>query len=384
MDIQDKYITVLGSTGSIGTQALDVCEFHGIGVEALSAGTNAALLERQARRFNVRYCAMSDEAAARDLKVRLADTGIAVFTGSEGITEMIGKLKGDTVLNSIIGGAGLLPTLKAAECGKNIALANKETLVAAGELVKKKVKENGVTLLPIDSEHSAIFQCLPNGSRSEVSRLILTASGGPFFGKKRADLEKVTVEQALDHPTWKMGKKITVDSSTLMNKCFEMIEAAYLFDVPESMIDVIVHRESVVHSMVEYTDGAIIAQMSLPDMRLCIRYALSYPSRVRGNCAHTDLAKIGKLTFFEPDRETFSALDLAGYALGRGGVIPAVLNGANEQAVELFLDKKISFTDITDLVSETVHNYSNIQDPTLDQITEAGEKAKREVSKAAR
>ena len=382
-NINDKYVTVLGSTGSIGTQALDVCAFHGIKVEALSANSNVKLIEEQARRFRVRYCAMSDVGAAADLKTRLADTGITVFAGSGGIVEMINALEGDTLLNSIIGGAGLLPTLAGIDHKMNVALANKETLVAAGGLVKKKVKENGVSLLPIDSEHSAILQCLQNGSRSEVSRLILTASGGPFFGKKREELLSVSPEQALAHPTWKMGKKITIDSATLMNKCFEMIEAAYLFDMPGDKIDVVIHRESVVHSMVEYIDGAIIAQMSLPDMRLCIRYALSYPQRVTGG-AHTDLAKVGRLTFFEPDRETFKALGLAGYALDKGGVIPAVLNGANEKAVELFLDKRISFTDITDLVGDIVHNYSNIQDPSLDDILSSGEKAKRMAEEAAR
>ena len=382
-NIQDKKISILGSTGSIGTQSLDVCDFHGISVEALSAQSNIRLLEEQARKFRVSYAAAADEEKARELKNNLADTDIKVFAGSRGILEMIDELKGDTVINSIIGGAGLLPTLEAIKCGKNVALANKETLVTAGETVMRSAKEKGVSLLPIDSEHCAIFQCLMNGRREEVAKLILTASGGPFFGRTRDELKNVTVEQALDHPTWKMGRKITVDSATLMNKCFEMIEAAYLFDMPESMIDVVIHRESVVHSMVEYIDGAIISQMSLPDMRMCIRYAVSYPFRVRGNCGRTDMASVGKLTFAKPDPDTFGALKLAPYALSKGGVIPAALNGANEMAVELFLNKKISFTDITDLVSEVVHNYSNIENPTLDDILEAGEKAKKAVYDAA-
>lgn len=378
--LNDKYLSVLGSTGSIGTQALDVCAFHGIRVEALSAQSNSRLIEEQARRFGVKYCALSDESAASDLKARLSDTGTRVFSGAGGILEMISLLEGDTVINSIIGGAGLLPTLEAIKHKKNIALANKETLVTAGELVMRSAKEAGISLLPIDSEHCAIFQCLMNGRREEVSRLILTASGGPFFGRTREQLSGVTVEQALDHPTWKMGKKITIDSATLMNKCFEMIEAAYLFDMPFDMIDVVVHRESIVHSMVEYIDGAIIAQMSLPDMRMCIRYAVSYPFRVGGNCRKTDLASVGKLTFAEPDDKTFGALKLAKYSIGRGGVIPAVLNGANEEAVKLFLERKISFTDITDLVSEVVHGYNNIVDPGLSDILKAGEDAKSAVS----
>ena len=373
--INDKYISILGSTGSIGTQALDVCAFHHIGVEALAAHGSVSLIEEQARRFGVRFCALEDERGARDLKERLSDTGIKVFAGREGILEMIGYLNGDTVINSIIGGDGLLPTLEVIKNKKNLALANKETLVTAGEIVMKAARNAGISLLPIDSEHCAIFQCLMNGRREEVSRLILTASGGPFFGRTRNQLASVTVEEALNHPTWKMGKKITIDSATLMNKCFEMIEAAYLFDMPCDKVDVVVHRESIVHSMVEYIDGAIIAQMSLPDMRMCIRYAVSYPFRVEGNCKKTDMAKIGKLTFAEPDPETFTALKLAKYSLDRGGVIPAVMNGANDVCVRLFLEKKISFTDITDLVSEIVHNYDNIKDPTLDDILEAGRKA---------
>ena len=283
----------------------------------------------------------------------------------------------DTVINSIIGGAGLLPTLAALDAGKNVALANKETLVTAGELVMKKVKEKGVSFLPIDSEHCAIFQCLMSGRRNEVSKIILTASGGPFYGRSAKELEDVTVEQALNHPTWKMGRKITIDSATLMNKCFEMIEAAYLFDMSPEMIDVVIHRESVVHSLVEYTDGALIAQMSLPDMRMCIQYAVSYPFRVEGRLKKTDLASVGGLTFFRPDFETFGALKLAEYSMKRGGVIPAVLNGANEEAVALFLDKKIGFADITCLVEHTVKNYKNVSEPCLEDILEAGKDARR-------
>ena len=375
--IEDKRLVILGSTGSIGTQALDVCDYHGIAVDGLSVPSNIDLLEEQVRKFKVKRCAVADPERAKELKLRIADTDAKVYATSEGILEMIGESDCDTVINSIIGGAGLLPTLTALDAGKNVALANKETLVTAGELVMKKVKEKGVSFLPIDSEHCAIFQCLMSGRREEVSRIILTASGGPFYGRSAKELETVSVEQALDHPTWKMGKKITIDSATLMNKCFEMIEAAYLFDMAPEMIDVVIHRESVVHSLVEYKDGALIAQMSLPDMRMCIQYAVSYPFRVEGRLKKTDLTSVGKLTFFRPDFETFGALKLAEYSMKRGGVIPAVLNGANEEAVALFLDKRIGFADITRLVEHTVRNYKDVPQPCLEDILRAGEDARR-------
>lgn len=382
--ISDKKLIVLGSTGSIGTQALDVCDYHNVEVEALSVDGNIALLEEQIRRFKVKYCAVVNKEKAKQLRLSVADTDVKVFEGSEGILEMLEHTNGDTVINSIIGGAGLLPTVKALDLGRNVALANKETLVTAGELVMNKVREKGVSFLPIDSEHCAIFQCLMNGRREEVSKIILTASGGPFYGMTADQLKGVTVEQALAHPTWKMGKKITIDSATLMNKCFEMIEAYHLFGVSADMIDVVIHRESVVHSLVEYVDGALIAQMSLPDMRMCIQYAVSYPFRVEGRLKKTDLASVGKLTFAKPDKETFKALKLADHAMREGGVIPAVLNGANEEAVELFLDRKIGFADISDLVWETVFNYRNITNPTLDDILTAGQKARQTVRELAR
>ncbi len=382
-NIKEKKLVILGSSGSIGTQALDVCDYHGVQVEALSVDSNVKLLEEQARKFNVKYCAAANKESAAVLRKSLKDTSIKVFEGPEGILEMISCCNADTAINSIIGGAGLLPTLAAVDNGMNVALANKETLVTAGELVMKRVREKGVSFLPIDSEHCAIFQCLMNGKREEVSKIILTASGGPFFGKKPEELKNITVEQALDHPTWKMGRKITIDSATLMNKCFEMMEAAYLFDIPENMIDVVVHRESVVHSLVEYVDGALIAQMSLPDMRMCIQYAVSYPFRVEGRLKKTSLADIGRLTFYKPDTDTFKALTLAPYALSKGGVIPAVLNGANEEAVALFLDRKIGFYDITELVEKTVKEYQNIVNPTLEDILQAGENARRIVREAA-
>ncbi len=379
MLISEKYITILGSTGSIGTQSLDVCREQGIRVEALSAQSNVDLLEAQVREFSPRFAALADPAAAAELRLRLADTDTRVFAGKEGILEMITRLQGDTVVNAIIGGAGLLPTLAIIAEGKNLALANKESLVTAGEVVLTRARERGVPVLPIDSEHSALFQCLMNGCRDEVSRLILTASGGPFFGKKRADLAAVTREQALAHPTWKMGAKITIDSATLANKAFEMIEAAFLFDIPMDKIEVLVHRESVIHSLVEYIDGAQIAQISDPDMRMCIRYALSYPARAKTSTKPTNLWERGKLTFFPPDEETFKPLSLARFAMNGGGLLPAVFHGANDAAVELFLENKIKFLDIADLTETVLHKYKNIAMPSLDALLAADADAAEQV-----
>lgn len=384
MHISEKYITILGSTGSIGTQSLDVCREQGIRVEALSAHSNVALIEAQVREFMPKYAALADPIAAADLKLRLADTPVRVFAGNEGILEMISLLEGDTVVNAIIGGPGLLPTLAIIDAGKNLALANKESLVTAGEVVLSRAREKGVTVLPIDSEHSALFQCLMNGRKEEVSRLILTASGGPFFGKKREDLLNVTREQALAHPTWKMGAKITIDSATLANKAFEMIEAAFLFDIPMDKIEVLVHRESVIHSLVEYIDGAQIAQISDPDMRMCIRYALSYPARAKTSTKPTNLWERGRLTFYPPDEETFKPIRLARYAMTKGGLLPAVFHGANDAAVELFLQNKIKFLEIADLTESVVHNYNNVTAPTLDQLLFADADAARRVIELAK
>lgn len=384
MLISDKYITILGSTGSIGTQSLDVCREQGIRVEALSAHSNGKRMEAQIREFSPKYAALADPIAAADLKLRVADTNTRIFAGSEGILEMISLLEGDTVVNAIIGGAGLRPTLAIIDAGKHLALANKESLVTAGEVVLRRAREKGVSVLPIDSEHSALFQCLMNGRKEEVSRLILTASGGPFFGKKREELMNVTREQALAHPTWKMGAKITIDSATLANKAFEMMEAAYLFDIPMDKIEVLVHRESVIHSLVEYIDGAQIAQISDPDMRMCIRYALSYPARAKTSAKPTNLWERGMLTFYPPDEETFKPLRLARYAMTRGGVLPAVFHGANDAAVELFLQNKIKFLEIADLTETVVHTYNNVPTPDLDRLLLADEDAARRVLALAR
>ena len=348
-------IAILGSTGSIGTQSIDVAEKNNIPVVALAAHKNTELVENQARKLGVAACAMSDSKAASDLKIKLADTNIKVFSGIDGICEMVEGSSASTVINSIIGQAGLLPTLSTVRSGKTLALANKESLVVAGETVMDEAVKNHVSVVPVDSEHCAIHQCLKCGSESEIKKLILTASGGPFYGKRLEDIQNVTIKEVLAHPTWSMGAKITVDSATLMNKGFEVIEAMHLFRVPANKIDVLVHRESIIHSMVEYIDNSVIAQMSVPDMRFCIQYALSYPDRMNAVSAPLDLAKVGDLSFGRPNTETFSLLRLAFYAAEKGGALPAVLNAANEVAVDKFLKGHIKFTRITEIVTEVVH-----------------------------
>ena len=350
----EKVIAVLGSTGSVGEQALDAAEKLGMQVDAISAHSNYRRVEEQARKLGVRSVAMADPRAAKELKVRLADTDVQVFSGADGICQMVREKKRDVVLNSIIGEAGLLPTLAVIDSGARLALANKESLVVAGEIVTARAREMGVDILPVDSEHSAIFQCLQSGKDREVKRILLTASGGPFFGKSADELRSIGVEQALAHPTWKMGAKITIDSATLMNKGFEVIEAVHLFGVPAEKITVVVHRESIIHSMVEYIDNSVIAQMSVPDMRLCAQYALTYPDRTEAVIEPLDLFKVGRLTFSEPDGKTFRLLPCALDCVGKGGALPAVLNAANEVAVAEFLQDKIPFYTITETVCRTV------------------------------
>ena len=349
-------ITILGSTGSVGEQAIDVAKQTGVKINALSANRNVKRVEEQARTFGVKACAMADETAARDLKQRLADTDIRVFSGMEGICAMLAEPYGneETVLNSIIGEAGLKPTLAALQAGKRLALANKESLVCAGDIVMKTAREMGVPILPVDSEHSAIFQSLRAGSQKEIKKILLTASGGPFYGYTTEQLRKITVEQALAHPTWKMGAKITIDSATLMNKGFEVIEAVHLFGVDPDRVEVLIHRESIIHSAVEYTDHSVIAQMSVPDMRLCVQYALSHPSRTEAVIPELDLCRIGALTFRKPDTETFPLLRVATDAIRAGGAVPAVVNAANEIAVAAFFARRIGFTDIFEVVEKTV------------------------------
>ena len=373
-----KNIAVLGSTGSVGEQALDVADKFSMNVSAISANKNFKRVEEQARKFKVSSVAMADEAAAKELKVRLADTNINVYSGEAGICEMITSEKRDTVLNSIIGEAGLLPTLAVIDSGSRLALANKESLVVAGEIVMAKAREKGVEILPVDSEHCAIYQCLKSGKNSEVKSILLTASGGPFFGKKADELKDIRVEQALAHPTWTMGAKITIDSATLMNKGFEVIEAVHLFGVPADRIKVVVHRESIIHSMVEYIDNSVIAQMSVPDMRLCAQYAITYPQRQPAVIEELDLFEISNLTFAKPDTETFMLLSYAVDCIGKGGALPAVLNAANEIAVAEFLKGSIGFYTITECVCSVVDSMQaakNIHD--LDGIISADREARQ-------
>ena len=352
-------ILILGSTGSVGTQALDVAKRQHFSVDGICAHRNVEAIEAQAREFDVRVCAMADEDAAKELKIRLADTKTKVYGGMRGILDMIGESKADIALNSMLGQAGLLPTLAVIESGKQLALANKESLVVAGEIVMAKAKQKGITIRPVDSEHCALAQCLTAGAHKEVRKLILTASGGPFFGKKREQLQGMRVRDALAHPTWQMGQKITVDSATMMNKGFEVIEASYLFDVPQHDIEVVVHRESIIHSMVEYIDYSIMAQLAVPDMRHCIQHALTDPVREQGVIKPLSLTEVGTLTFAAPDEDTFVLLRLARECMSAGGAMPAVLNAANEIAVEAFLKDSIGFCDIFDAVQHTVSSLSD-------------------------
>lgn len=378
---KERSIAILGSTGSIGCQALDIARRFSIKVDALAARADVDTLEKQIREFSPKYVSLVSEDAAKELSDRTRDLDICIFAGKEASCEMIQELSSDMLLNSVVGNAGLRPTLAAIDKGMDIALANKETLVTGGELVMKRVREKGVSLLPVDSEHCAIHQCLRAGNKDEVSRLVLTASGGPFFGSTREELSQVTLEQTLAHPTWNMGKKITVDSATLMNKGFEVIEAAHLFGVDASDIDVVVHRESIIHSMVAYRDGSVISQMGVPDMHTCISYAIFGGKHMPEVSKAPDFASLGRLSFFEADEKTFVLLPLAKEAFSLGGTVPAILNAANDEAVRLFLEKKIKFTDIMDLVSDTVHKYSKSRSkdaysgalPDIDDISESAE-----------
>ena len=362
-----KSIVILGSTGSIGTQTLDVCRMHGFGVKALSASTNTAQLEKQAREFKPEYVCVYSESSYSDMKQRLADTEIKVLCGMEGLCELA-RLDCDIVVNSVVGMVGLLPTLEAAKAGNDIALANKETLVAGGKLVTDCVKEHGVKLLPIDSEHSAIFQCLMGAGENRPEKILLTASGGPFYGKNTEELRGVTVEQALKHPNWSMGAKITIDSATLMNKGLELIEAVRLFDVRPEQVEIVVHRQSIIHSAVEFEDGAVIAQLGTADMRIPIQLALTYPRRLPSPAKKLSLFDVGQLTFSKPDPETFTCLGAANRAISMEGNAPCAVNSANEAAVALFLAGKIGFLDIGEAVSGALESVKFIPEPTLQEI----------------
>lgn len=364
-----KTIAVLGVTGSVGSQAMDVAASRGYTVDFISANENVSLAEKYARQHRVRAVAMASENAAKALKAALSDTNIKVLSGNEGIIEGIKESRAETFINSIIGEAGLLPTLAVVDSGRRLGLANKESLVIAGKEVMCRAKASGAELIPVDSEHSAIFQSLKSGKSCEVKRLILTASGGPFFGKSRKELEGVSLADVLAHPTWKMGRKITVDSATLMNKGFEVIEAAHLFSVAPEQIEVVVHRESILHSAVEYIDNTVIGELSVPDMRMCIQYAVDYPDRCSTSSAALDLIALGKMSFYAPDTEAFPLLSLAKRAMSLGGAMPAVLNAADEIAVAAHLSGELSFNGISDVVSETFCRMSHATgDYTVEEL----------------
>ena len=364
-----KKIAILGSTGSIGRQTLDVVrEQKDIEVAALCARNSVDLIESQIREFNPKTAVLWDEDAAADLRIRVRDLDIKVLSGMEGILEVASMEGYDYFVTAIMGMVGVRPTVAAIESGKKIALANKETLVTAGHIIMPLAAAKGVPILPVDSEHSAIFQSLVGEEGNRIAKIWLTASGGPFRGKKASDLENVTPESALHHPTWAMGPKITIDSSTLVNKGLEVIEAKWLFDVAPSQIQVLVHPQSVIHSMVEYEDGAIIAELGVPDMRLPIQYALYYPERRPMGGSKMDFYALGQMTFEKPDMETFPALQLAYDAIGKGGNLPTVFNAADELAVQAFLDRRIRYPEITEMIRYSMENCRFIDNPTIDEV----------------
>lgn len=373
-----KKIAILGSTGSIGTQTVDILPSIEAEVVALTTNRRIGLLEEQARALHPKMVCAFDENAAKELRVKLADTDIEVLTGMDGLIACASESGADIVVTAVVGMVGLLPTLAAIDAGKDIALANKETLVCAGGIVMEAARKKSVRILPVDSEHSAIFQCVQAANGNPVSKILLTASGGPFFGKKFEEMRGMTREQALAHPNWSMGAKITIDSATMMNKGLELIEAMWLYDLPPEDIEIVVHRESIVHSAVEFADGAVIAQLGLPDMRLPIQLALTWPERVPCKVPRMSLAEVAKLTFFAPDYEAFPALNPAKQAAALKGDRGAVLNGANEAAVGLFLDGRIGFTEIAERVSHALDSIPYRKDITLDDVL-AADRAAREL-----
>lgn len=375
-----KRISILGATGSIGTQTVDILSSIDAEVVALTTNRNIKLLEEQARALKPKLCVAFDEQAAKELKIALADTDIEVQAGMDGLISAATHPDCDTVVTAVVGMVGLLPTLAAIRAGKDIALANKETLVCAGQLVMDAAREYGVKILPVDSEHSAIFQCIQGAGGNALDRIILTASGGPFFGKSAEELKTVTREQALQHPNWSMGAKITTDSATMMNKGLELIEAMWLYGLPEDKIDIVVHRESIIHSLIEFADGAVLAQLGLPDMRLPIQYALTYPARVPCKVPRLSLAEVGKMSFFAPDDVAFPAMQLARRAARQKGNAGAVLNGANEAAVGLFLADALPFWQIPELVARAMDTVPMQACPTLDDILESDRAARQAVN----
>lgn len=376
-----KNLVILGSTGSIGTQTLDIVREHKneYSVTALAAGSNAALIEKQIREFKVKTAVLYDEAAAGDLKIRVKDTDCRILSGMEGLLEAAALPEGDIVVGAMVGMIGIRPTLAAIRAGKDIALANKETLVCAGHIIMEEAKRQGVKILPVDSEHSAIFQSLRAGSHDEIEKILLTASGGPFLGKKPEEIKNMTAKEALKHPNWDMGPKVTIDSASLVNKGLEVMEARWLFDVPVDRIEVVIHPQSIIHSMVQFTDGAVIAQLGLPDMHLPIQYALSYPKRLSLNAERTDFFKLKQLTFLEPDKKIFRGLDLALKAAKKGGSYPTVFNASNEVAVKLFIEGRIGFFDIYDVIEKAMEEHGITEAPDIDDILRIEEETKNSI-----
>lgn len=370
-------ISIIGSTGSIGTQTLEICRDYNVRVLGLSSNTNIDLLEKQIREFKPLVACVIDESRAAELKARVADIDVKIVSGTEGLCEVATVENAEAVVTAVVGISGLLPTIEAIKAKKDIALANKETLVTGGHIVTKLAEEYGVKLLPVDSEHSAIFQSVQGFREKDIKRIILTASGGPFFGKKRAELADITPAAALNHPNWDMGAKVTIDSSTLVNKGLEVIEAKWLFGVDVDKIKVLVHRQSVIHSMVEYADNGVMAQLGAPDMKLPIQYALTYPDRLEMKGNELDFARYANLTFAEPDTETFKALKLAFDAGRRGGNLGCIFNAADEAAVSMFLKGEIKYLDIADIIEEAMDKFKFIENPTLAEILETDAEVKK-------
>ncbi len=372
----NKSIAILGSTGSVGQQSVEIAEKHSLKVDLLSASSFVDCIEKQARILKPKVCVLTNEEAASDLKTKLADTDIKVFGGDKSLLSAIEESEASTAINAISGFAGLSPAISCAKSGKRIAMSNKEAIVIAHKFLKAEIDKNNAEMIPVDSEHSAIFQCLQGSRNNKIKRIILTSSGGPFRNKSNSELKAITAKDALAHPTWKMGPKITVDSASLMNKGFEVIEAVRLFDVKPEQIKVVVHPQSIMHSAIEYCDNSVIAQMGSPDMRTCIQYAITYPERAESLAKPLDFATTGQLTFEEPNMQTFTLLPLAYYVIKEDGVLPSVLNASDEVAVNYFLKGKIGFTDIFAIVEKVVKSYKNIKNPNLDEIINADREAR--------
>ncbi len=369
--MNEKSIAILGSTGSVGKQSVEVAASLGLSVDLLTASSSVDEIEAQARLLKPSVCVLTNEEAANALKEKLADTSIKVYGGENSALLSISESRASVAVNAVSGFSGLAPAIACANSGKRIAMSNKEAIVIAYKFLREAIDKNNAELVPVDSEHSAIFQCLQGNKENKIKRILLTSSGGPFRGKELSELQGITASDALAHPTWKMGAKITVDSASLMNKGFEVIEAVRLFGVSPEQISVVVHPQSIMHSAVEYDDNSVIAQMGAPDMRTCIQYAITYPSRCPSLAKALDLASIGSLTFEQPDTKTFKLLTLSYFAIEEDGVIPAVLNASDEVAVKLFLEDKIGFTEMFDVVENIVASYKNIKNPTLDDIINA-------------